>query len=98
MEPPLHKARAPQGSAHGLPLHDAVTSPSGEANRHRPRETHDGNRRSRQAAEPWLRSKTVWTADSPWKAAQGGSAEGLPRSEEHTSELQSLRHLVCRLL
>src|SRR5262245_64673385 len=23
---------------------------------------------------------------------------GLPRSEEHTSELQSLRHLVCRLL
>src|SRR5205814_5884762 len=26
-----------------------------------------------------------------------GSGEGL-RSEEHTSELQSLRHLVCRLL
>src|SRR5262245_64689469 len=25
-------------------------------------------------------------------------AEGSPRSEEHTSELQSLRHLVCRLL
>src|ERR1039458_6823160 len=25
-------------------------------------------------------------------------AGGLPRSEEHTSELQSLRHLVCRLL
>src|ERR1039458_9328040 len=24
--------------------------------------------------------------------------EGLIRSEEHTSELQSLRHLVCRLL
>src|SRR5437899_5110807 len=24
--------------------------------------------------------------------------EGLNRSEEHTSELQSLRHLVCRLL
>src|SRR5258705_13453336 len=23
---------------------------------------------------------------------------GSPRSEEHTSELQSLRHLVCRLL
>src|ERR1039458_7139643 len=23
---------------------------------------------------------------------------GRPRSEEHTSELQSLRHLVCRLL
>src|ERR1039458_3490650 len=25
-------------------------------------------------------------------------AQALPRSEEHTSELQSLRHLVCRLL
>src|SRR5947199_7465527 len=27
-----------------------------------------------------------------------GRAEQLCRSEEHTSELQSLRHLVCRLL
>src|SRR5262245_64824787 len=26
------------------------------------------------------------------------SASGAARSEEHTSELQSLRHLVCRLL
>src|SRR5947199_7201477 len=25
-------------------------------------------------------------------------SEAFPRSEEHTSELQSLRHLVCRLL
>src|SRR5258705_4328465 len=29
--------------------------------------------------------------------AASGDPE-LPRSEEHTSELQSLRHLVCRLL
>src|SRR5262245_63149827 len=27
-----------------------------------------------------------------------GMAGGVARSEEHTSELQSLRHLVCRLL
>src|SRR5438045_7587713 len=27
-----------------------------------------------------------------------GRAPRRPRSEEHTSELQSLRHLVCRLL
>src|SRR6202023_283831 len=27
-----------------------------------------------------------------------GTRCGRPRSEEHTSELQSLRHLVCRLL
>src|SRR5262245_64190724 len=26
------------------------------------------------------------------------SSDGVMRSEEHTSELQSLRHLVCRLL
>src|SRR5258705_4945662 len=28
----------------------------------------------------------------------GVPGPGAPRSEEHTSELQSLRHLVCRLL
>src|SRR5471030_3526294 len=32
-------------------------------------------------------------ADAPLKEAVGDA-----RSEEHTSELQSLRHLVCRLL
>src|SRR5437899_9104524 len=31
-----------------------------------------------------------------WIAAAGSLLR--PRSEEHTSELQSLRHLVCRLL
>src|SRR5258708_28866486 len=30
--------------------------------------------------------------------AAGADAGGLPRSEEHTSELQSPDHLVCRLL
>src|SRR5205814_5344873 len=44
---------------------------------------------------------------SPILAARPGSTHGYdvvdptkinPRSEEHTSELQSLRHLVCRLL
>src|SRR5205814_6790875 len=29
---------------------------------------------------------------------EGSDEECLERSEEHTSELQSLRHLVCRLL
>src|SRR5205814_8740882 len=29
---------------------------------------------------------------------EGGSVRACRRSEEHTSELQSLRHLVCRLL
>src|SRR2546425_9543128 len=31
-------------------------------------------------------------------APRGRSQEGLQRSEEHTSELQSLAYLVCRLL
>src|ERR1039458_10672242 len=31
-------------------------------------------------------------------APEFGTDERQPRSEEHTSELQSLRHLVCRLL
>src|SRR5258705_6104937 len=31
-------------------------------------------------------------------ARHDGSESGGVRSEEHTSELQSLRHLVCRLL
>src|SRR5262245_65323482 len=40
------------------------------------------------------RNVTVTFAkDGTWKASGGGSG----RSEEHTSELQSLRHLVCRL-
>src|SRR5437899_4301915 len=44
----------------------------------------------------------------PLRPTRGGTAVALParcggrrrpaRSEEHTSELQSLRHLVCRLL
>src|SRR5205814_7218466 len=46
---------------------------------------------------------TAWTSGSNsgvrMRIAAGGSRK-LPmiRSEEHTSELQSLRHLVCRLL
>src|ERR1039458_10801029 len=41
----------------------------------------------------------VGEADIVKKAApQEGIGEFLLRSEEHTSELQSLRHLVCRLL
>src|SRR5262245_33932697 len=34
----------------------------------------------------------------PWQVLLGGTLALPIRSEEHTSELQSLRHLVCRLL
>src|ERR1035438_10670961 len=33
-----------------------------------------------------------------WNESRRYPLPAFPRSEEHTSELQSLRHLVCRLL
>src|SRR5882724_13060759 len=42
-----------------------------------------------------------WSRRPPRTSVSGGtccSPGAWPRSEEHTSELQSLRHLVCRLL
>src|SRR5262245_63136200 len=44
-----------------------------------------------QASQPWS------AIPPPTRAATPASVRG-KRSEEHTSELQSLRHLVCRLL
>src|ERR1035438_1448713 len=39
------------------------------------------------------------TVEADWdRSSAGAAAVGQFRSEEHTSELQSLRHLVCRLL
>src|SRR5262245_63089952 len=45
-------------------------------------------------------SPTGGFAPSLRTARRGGTSNrrSSPRSEEHTSELQSLRHLVCRLL
>src|SRR5205823_14750029 len=37
-------------------------------------------------------------AVSKWSSAVSGWYPGVSRSEEHTSELQSLAYLVCRLL
>src|ERR1039458_10447372 len=39
-----------------------------------------------------------WYRQLPPPSLIGLEATGNSRSEEHTSELQSLRHLVCRLL
>src|SRR5205814_9312324 len=59
------------------------------------------------APPPWTAHQA---ADAPWLTIGAGTGSApdtlqlaldptdLPRSEEHTSELQSLRHLVCRLL
>src|SRR5262245_43792274 len=51
-------------------------------------------------ARPWgpTASRRTGLAAAALLFALGAFALGLQRSEEHTSELQSLRHLVCRLL
>src|ERR1035438_9871707 len=63
--------------------------------------THRWIRRTFTKLRPWLRYSEATTA-LPHSAARGvgwyGTSAWIPRSEEHTSELQSLRHLVCRLL
>src|SRR5438874_7531109 len=48
--------------------------------------------RERRAAPP-----TAWTI-SPWSRTSPRESASPSRSEEHTSELQSRRDLVCRLL
>src|SRR5471030_289513 len=54
-----------------------------------------------QAADmpsPLAGSWTLVAADVLHADGSRGHDYGAARSEEHTSELQSLRHLVCRLL
>src|SRR5471030_3424065 len=40
-------------------------------------------------------AKVAWSREASYRLP---ACDRLARSEEHTSELQSLRHLVCRLL
>src|ERR1039458_10792437 len=47
----------------------------------------------------FLSTQRKWTKSGPPPIGASWTAlPPTPRSEEHTSELQSLRHLVCRLL
>src|SRR5438045_6235508 len=60
--------------------------------------------RNAAASSPDIETRFEWSvmAMYAYPSARAASAIGssgvCPRSEEHTSELQSLRHLVCRLL
>src|SRR2546425_5301443 len=54
--------------------------------------------RSRGHPEREARSGRVPARLAGPEPTGGGPRVGLPRSEEHTSELQSLAYLVCRLL
>src|SRR5438552_12375254 len=47
---------------------------------------------------PFRRCSHIWTAWTPSWRPRPGSTTRVSRSEEHTSELQSPDHLVCRLL
>src|SRR5436853_5381281 len=50
-----------------------------------------------QAIEGWMGTVSIPSLDVDSRPA-ASDVEIQARSEEHTSELQSLRHLVCRLL
>src|SRR5262245_66409491 len=56
----------------------------------------------RSARTPKRRSRPASRGGTAGRSPAWGrapkTARTTPRSEEHTSELQSLRHLVCRLL
>src|SRR3712207_8862037 len=49
---------------------------------------HPGSRTHHARTSPWRPQRSCGSARQPWH----------PRSEEHTSELQSCQYLVCRLL
>src|SRR5256714_929599 len=57
-----------------------------------------GKRPPQSFAENPTRRYDIGKPDSGLWTLQEGSADTLFRSEEHTSELQSLAYLVCRLL
>src|SRR5437899_9345156 len=56
-----------------------------------------GRSRPRQAISCWGTSRSSARV-CPERPSSRRAASSRARSEEHTSELQSLRHLVCRLL
>src|SRR5205814_10121767 len=53
---------------------------------------------TRCKAPPRRRAPHLKAAQRSGPGHDGARRTAEPRSEEHTSELQSLRHLVCRLL
>src|SRR5207253_4715576 len=79
-----------------LSLHDALPiSPQATLTTCNPRSFPIREAKVCSYATPWPTA-----IDSPETTSDGSSGSGAPasRSEEHTSELQSRGHLVCRLL
>src|SRR5205814_9082856 len=101
--------RAPSTAAiYALSLHDALPiSSRSDADAGPPRGYARSSRRTiaRARDRPRRRTDCFWStwsttiSDFSHPAATDRLDDPVrPRSEEHTSELQSLRHLVCRLL
>src|SRR5205823_14385959 len=86
-----------------LSLHDALpisadaARPRQERQRERGRHAVAGPRVGQARIALALRARVVHVHHAPGShGIRGGASQG--RSEEHTSELQSLAYLVCRLL
>src|SRR5205814_9083414 len=92
--------RPPPTQTYPLSLHDALPISNGGSWSHHsawPNSIWTMRLSVRCGAERGWRRCASSSASSRWRAAHFGFI-GRLRSEEHTSELQSLRHLVCRLL
>src|SRR3712207_7229305 len=60
------------------------------------RPSHTGDQQVRPRAQPSAAARSRRGVPPPGRPDRGGGRH--PRSEEHTSELQSRQYLVCRLL
>src|SRR3712207_7698176 len=76
-----------------LSLHDALPISAPTATVERRDQGRDGSEERGERRRRRPRTYTVEPGDTP-----SGIAQKTGRSEEHTSELQSLQYLVCRLL
>src|SRR5207244_11223394 len=91
--------------AHAPPLHDALPILAGDGHRRRGGESGDDlagpiGGRGFEGDDPEAtlrRARPLEEVEAPADSGEGPAAGAL-RSEEHTSELQSPDHLVCRLL
>src|SRR5205814_8560488 len=102
--PPLTRRSAPYWSAlaRALPGHPVFASPGsvGRRDRHSFPTRRSSDLYSVGISPPNAAAALASLQNleaEPWRP-QRAPRLGLERSEEHTSELQSLRHLVCRLL
>src|SRR3712207_8127901 len=79
-----------------LSLHDALPIYDRPWGSRRARAAARPGRGRRRSCTPGRRSRAAASATAP--AAGPSPCRRSPRSEEHTSELQSRQYLVCRLL